>query len=454
MKYRNRIENYLGTLMPMDTDKKELALIVCPHCEQQVPKTKYCITCGGEIVSTPTNDAHQDKAKIFCNNCQKNVPTLPFCINCGQELNETLDVEKKPCPLCRQEIPVSDHAFCHLCGAQLKVPTHVRTETIICSHCWKPNPPNTGNCIHCAKPLSRKPRRTVLLEEPFDGYQLELSQLLKPTTVPLSIIKQKASPSFPAKSIILHSPYFGVVTKSRQKLNFLDKNFGGFNRQNIMNYFGSFLIVLTIYFLWYDGFYKGLNLVSDEVDPIMDGIFTFIAGIILISLLMMPIWLATFFVYRKNGYHINYRLDTSRVLVTMIFNYIWILFFGGGPIILRVGDIKNTEERAVRNSSFIKGITWGSIITISFSLFLTLVTVLTIGLLGSFSGLVFHDHILKIHIIVTFFGGTWISIMLILPLGDFYDRVMKQYNMVLYFVLKHKSIFNRCGHWFFYKESF
>ncbi|MHA1237484.1 MAG: hypothetical protein ACTSQ9_07495, partial [Candidatus Hodarchaeales archaeon] len=237
--------------------------------------------------------------------------------------------------------------------------------------------------------------------------------------------------------------YFGVVIKSRQKLSFLDKNFGGFNRQNIMNYAGSFFIVLTIYFLWYDRFYKGLGLVSGETDPILDVCLAFIAGIILFSLLMMPVWLATFFVYRKNGYHINYRLNTSRVLITMIFNYIWIflfvgggpLFFVGGPIILRLGDIKNTEERAVRNSSFVKGITWGSIITISFSLFLTLVTVLTVGVLGPFSGFLFREHILKVHIIVTFFGGTWISIMLILPLGDFYDRVMKQYNMVLYFVM-------------------
>jgi hypothetical protein len=311
----------------------------------------------------------------------------------------------------------------------------ISPETVICSHCWKPNPPNTGNCIHCAKILGRKPRTTVLLEKPFDGFQLELSQLLKPTTVPLSIIKQRASMNFPAKSSILHSPYFGVVIKSRQKLSFLDKNFGGFNRQNIMNYAGSFFIVLAIYFLWYDGFYKGLGLVSGETDPILDFSLAFIAGIILISLLMMPLWLATFFVYRKNGYHINYRLDTSRVLITMIFNYIWILFFGGGPIILRIGDIKNTEERAVRNSSFVKGITWGSIITISFSLFLTFVTVLTLGLLGTFSGFLFQDHILKLHVIVTFFGGTWISIMLILPLGDIYDRVMKQYNMVLYFVM-------------------
>jgi len=80
--------------MPMDTDKKKLALIVCPHCEQEVPKTKYCVTCGGEIVSTPDDDTHQDTAKILCKNCQKTVPTLPFCINCGQALNEIVEIEK------------------------------------------------------------------------------------------------------------------------------------------------------------------------------------------------------------------------------------------------------------------------------------------------------------------------------------------------------------------------
>lgn len=419
--------------MPMDSDKKELTLIVCPHCEQKVPKTKYCVTCGGEIVSTPTHDTHQETTKINCPNCQKTVPTLPFCIHCGQALRKTAEPEKKLCPLCRQEIPASDHAFCHLCGAQVKTPMHISPETVICSHCWKPNPPNTGNCIHCAKILGRKPRKTVLLEEHFNGFQLELSQLLKPTTVPLSIIKQKASTSFPAKSTILHSPYFGVVIKSRQTLSFLDKNFGGFNRENIMNYIGSFVIVMLIYFFWYDRSYKQIP-ISGEVDPIINAVFVFIAGIILMALLMMPVWLATFFVYRKNGYHLNYRLDTSRILITMIFNFLWVLF-GGGPIILRIGDIKKTEDRAVRNSSFIKGITWGSIFTITFTLFLTLVTILTYGLPGTFTGLVFHDHVLKQHVAATFFGGTWISIMLILPLGDFYDRVMKQYNLVLYFVM-------------------
>jgi len=149
---------------------------------------------------------------------------------------------------------------------------------------------------------------------------------------------------------------------------------------------------------------------------------------------MMPIWLATFFVYRKNGYNINYRLDTSRVLITMIFNLLWGLF-GGGPIILRIGDIRKTEERAVRNSSFIKGITWGSIITIISAMFFTLLTILTFGMFGTFAGFLFRGHVLKAHVVTTFIGGTWISLMLILPLGDFYDRVVKQYNMVLYFIM-------------------
>ncbi len=420
----------------MDSDKKEIAITICPHCKQKVPKTKYCITCGGEIGSTDIKEKSQEIAKVDCPNCQKHVPTLPFCIYCGHALSKTNSVEpeKHLCPLCRKEIPSSDHTFCHLCGAQLKTTIATsESQTVICNHCWKPNPPNTGNCIHCAKSMARKPRKTVLLEEPFDGYQLELSQLLKPTIVPLSIIKQKASPSFPVKSTILHSPYFGVVIKSRQRLSFLDKNFGGFNRENIMNYLGSFMIVIIIYFFWYSGSYQPI-LATGEVDPTIDGIYIFLAGIILFSLLMMPIWLATFFVYRKNGYHINYRLDTSRVLITMIFNFLWV-YFGGGPIILRIGDIKKTEEQAIRNSSFIKGITWGSIITISGTLFLTVVTVLTFGLLGMFTGIIFQEHVLKAHVVATFFGGTWISLMLILPLGDFYDRVMKQYNLVLYFVM-------------------
>ena len=418
----------------MDSDKKELVLTVCPHCLQKVPKTRYCVTCGGEIESTGSNEKGQETIKINCLNCKKNVPDLPFCTNCGHAMSKKTELETTLCPLCRKEIPSSDHTFCHLCGAQIKgsSPTSV-SETVICSHCWKPNPPNTGYCIHCTKSMTQKPRKTVLLEEPFDGYQLELSQLLKPTTVPLSMIKQKASPSLPVKSTILHSPFFGVVTKSRQRLSFLDKNFGGFNRENILNYIGSFLIVIMIYYFWYSSNYQPI-LAPSGIDSRIDGIYTLLAGFILFSLLMVPLWVATFFVYRKNGYHINYRLDTSRVLITMIFNFLWV-YFGGGPIVLRLGDIKKTEERAIRNSSFIKGITWGSIITISGTLFLTLVTVLTFGVPGMFTGVLFQNHVLKAHVVATFFGATWISLMLILPLGDFYDRVMKQYNMVLYFIM-------------------
>jgi hypothetical protein len=418
----------------MNSENKELTIVVCPHCNQKVPKTKYCVTCGGEIISTTTTEEKQPEInKTSCTNCQEIVPALPFCIHCGHALHKTTEIEQQLCPLCRQEIPVSNHAFCHLCGAQLISQSVTSPESVICSHCWKPNPPNTGNCIHCAQSLGRKLRKTVLLEKPFNGFQLELSQLLKPTTVPLSIIKQKASTNFPAKSTILHSPYFGVVLKNRQTLSYLDKNFGGFNRENIMNYVGSFVIVVMLYYFWYSN-YKLTDPLTAGTDPVIETIFIAIAGIVLISLLMMPIWLATFFVYRKNGYHINYRLDTSRVLITMIFNVLW-LSFGGGPIILRIGDIKKTEERAVRNTSFIKGITWGSIITIISTLFLTLVTILTFGYFGIFSGILFQDHILRFHVVTAFFGGTWISLMLILPLGDFYDRVMKQYNLVLYFVM-------------------
>jgi len=421
----------------MDSDKKEIAITVCPHCEQKVPKTKYCITCGGEIGSTDTDKKSLDTAEVNCANCEKSVPALTFCIHCGQALTKIQNVklERRVCPLCREEIPLSDHAFCHLCGAQLKtsIPTSV-SQAVICNHCWKPNPPNTGNCIHCAKSLTRKPRKTVLLEEPFDGYQLELSQLLKPTTVPLSIIKQKVSPTFPVKSTILHSPFFGVAIKSRHRLSFLDKNFGGFNRENILNYLGSFIMVIMLYSFWNSASYQPI-LTPGEVDPTINGIYIVVGGIILFSLLMMPIWLATFFVYRKNGYHINYRIDTSRVLITMIFNFLWGSFGGGGPIILRLGDIRKTEERAIKNSSFIKGISWGSMITIGGTLLLTVVTVLTFGIPGIFSGIIFKGHVLKAHVVATFIGGTWVSLMLILPLGDFYDRVIKQYNMVLYFVM-------------------
>ncbi|MCK5346060.1 MAG: zinc ribbon domain-containing protein, partial [Candidatus Heimdallarchaeota archaeon] len=359
-----------------------------------------------------------------------------FCIKCGKSLDTESPVidENQNCPLCRQEIPTG-HSFCHLCGARLQSSVQKGSQAVICNHCWKPNPPNTGYCVHCGSTdFGRKTKRSLILEKPFEGFQVELSQLLIPASIPLTIIRQGTSRSFPIKSTISHSSSFGVVHRNHQTLSSLNKNFGGFNRQNLLNYIGSFILVTMIYFYWYFRYSTSDFFLNIETDPILDGLFGIMSGFLLTSLLMMPIWLATFFVYRKTGYQVNYRLDTSRVLITAVFNFLWI-YFGGGPIILRLGDIKTTEERGIRNQSFVKGISWGSIYTVCITFLLAILSIGVVGLVGEFSGFLFQDFSLKTHSIAVFFGATWISLILILPLGDFYDRVLKQWNIVVYFIM-------------------
>ena len=417
----------------MNSNDKTLHLVECPHCKKKVPQTDFCTTCGKKIGGSPKLNQEQSLESTTCPHCNQNVPQTPFCIHCGQLISKepVPPEELLPCPLCREDIP-QGHPFCHFCGAKLQTRVEAGLQTVICNNCWKSNPPNTGYCVHCGTTnLGKKFKQSLLLDQPFEGFQVDLPQLLKPTSVPLKIISQNSRKSFPVKSTILHSRYFGVRLRNQQALSFLNKNFGGYNRENITNYLGSFVIVLMIYFFWYSNPY---SVILEEVDPLIDGSFVFFSGLLLTLLLLMPLLLATFLVHRKSGYHINYRLDTSRVLITIIFNFLWAIF-GGGPIILRLGDIKNTEDRAIKNYSFMKGIGWGSLFTVISTVLIALLTMSVIGLPGTFAGFLFQDQLVKGHVLTLFFGATWISLILILPLGDFYDRVLKEWNLVAYFLM-------------------
>ncbi|MHA1994353.1 MAG: zinc ribbon domain-containing protein [Candidatus Hodarchaeales archaeon] len=422
----------------MNSDNTDTTLVTCPHCNNKVPKTDFCITCGQKMTLILEPSKQHPFGEIKCPHCEEVVPKTVFCIKCGKSLDsESEEIDKNQlCPLCRQEIP-SGHSFCHLCGARLQSSVREGSQSVICNHCWKPNPPNTGYCVHCgATDLGRKAKRSLLLEEPFEGYQVELSQLLKPASIPLAIIRQGASKSFPIKSTISHSRSFAVVQTNRSTLSILNKNLGGFSRQNLLNYAGSFLLVTMIYFYWFNVYSSSISFTTqnDELPIILDVVLGIFSGFVLTSLLMMPIWLATFLVYRKTGYQVRYQLDSSRVLITVIFNLIWI-YFGGGPIILRLGDIKTTEERGLRNRFFVKGIAWGSIFTVLVTFLLAIVSIGVVGLVGEFAGFLFQDSSLMIHSITLFFGAIWISLILILPLGDFYDRVLKEWNIVVYFIM-------------------
>lgn len=418
----------------MNFEDKSQEMIKCPHCKKIIPKTEFCIACGAKISIEEKKITPEFKKSRICSNCKKEIPDTTFCIHCGKKQEESaIPVSNtQQCPLCRQNIPV-DHPFCHKCGARLKKSVPNESQTVICNQCWKPNPPNTGYCIHCGTTsLGKKSRQIYLLEQPFQGFQIDLPQLLKHKTIPLSLIKQSSSRNFPVKSTILHSRFFGVVQKSHPSLSFLNKNFGVFNMENLINYLGSFVIVLAIYFLWFSGSFSSLLFDSNLIT---DGIFVIISSLILTSLLMMPIWFASFLVYRKSGHRINYRLDTSRVMITAVFNFFWILLGGGGPIILRLGDIKYTEERAVRNHSFIRGIAFGSIYTVTITVLLAFLSMVILGDFDFFPDFLVQDQAVSVHIIEVFFGATWITLILVLPLGDFYDRVLKQWNIVGYLIM-------------------
>jgi hypothetical protein len=131
----------------------------------------------------------------------------------------------------------------------------------------------------------------------------------------------------------------------------------------------------------------------------------------------------------------NYRLDSSRVFITIIFNLLWILLPFFGPIILQLGDFKDPQERVIVHKSFIRGIVWGSVITISGTLILALLNLLTLGIPGMFAGMVFQNHPIKSHLLTSYFGATWISLILLLPFGDYFDKVIKRWNQLGYLIL-------------------
>ncbi|MFX0050656.1 MAG: zinc ribbon domain-containing protein [Candidatus Hermodarchaeota archaeon] len=428
----------------MEDPKKAIKTTKCLKCGKEVPQTSFCINCGNKLDIVIPKESEKHFSKIICPSCKQSVPITDYCILCGKKiksspLSETTHTDESEissnlltCPLCRENVPF-DHNFCHLCGGRIKKEETDQIQSLICNRCWKPNPPNTEYCIHCGTvSLGRHTFKAKLLEKPFEGFQLDHDQFFQPSTVPLSALRQRTSKNFPIRSTIMHSAYFGVkIQKSKQ--NIISRNFGAFNRENLLNYTGTFFLLLIIYIYWYFSRYIEL---TDEMNLITEGISMFSAIILLTFLIMVPIWLSTFFVYRNTGYRLHYKLDLTRVFFTIIFNGLWILLPQGfGPILLRMGEFKDLDQRAISQKSFIKGIVWGSIITVFLSVILGLLTVTIVGVPGMFAGFLFKDHPLKGHILATYIGATWISIILLLPLGEYFDRVIKQWNLVGYILL-------------------
>ncbi len=390
---------------------------------------------------------------IICPNCKENVPDTLYCIHCGKKFStqriytELEDEKISSCPLCRKNVP-SSHNYCHYCGGRIKKgEIKSESENIICNRCWKPNPPNIDYCIHCGYQTSVKTSKSQLLEQPFEGYQVDVTRFFKPTTFSIAAVKQgiiSSSRNFPYKSTIQHSSYFGII-KSRKAIGKLQRNFGGFGISNLGNFLISSIIIMLIYYTWYTSYLSRFPAYfGPEPDFITNILYSIILGAIFLPILSLgPIILSSFLVYRNTGYRLEYRLDPSRVFITVFFNFIWMTigFMGFGPILLRMGDFKVPFERVIVQRSFKKGIALGIIFSVICTIILAGITVTVIGILGVFAGEFLHDSFLKAHIFTSFFGTIWISLMFLMPLGDYFDKILKQWNQIGYLILLVISLF-------------
>ena len=386
-------------------------------------------------------DAEEEPRTILCPNCGKEVPNTTFCISCGVKFDKNMlkittkgesTQGTKLCPLCRKEIPDS-HNFCHYCGGKIKkeVENH-QFQSTICSRCWKSNPPNIDYCIHCG--IRQQQKRIKLLETPFEGFQLDISQFFEQKPVSASDLRQGfiSSKNFPVKSVIMHSSYFGVTRQKAGKLNVFTRNLGGFNFPNLINYFGVIVLVSLFYIFWYSNRYFRL---VDNVEIYTDIILIIGACILLTGLMLLPTWLATFFTYRNTGYRLDFRLESSRVFVAVIFNIIWMYLGFFGPIFLRMGEFKQINDRLISQKGFSRGLIIGVVFSIIITGLIALLSLFTLGLPGEFVGFLFQNHPLKSHIITSYIGATWISLLLLMPFGDYYDKVIKNWNQIIYFIL-------------------
>lgn len=399
----------------MKREDNEYERIICPYCGKLIPNTSYCILCGKLVqkqqAPKETNEAYSISSEI--------------------RIEENL--EKSVCPLCRNEIP-PDHNFCHLCGAKRKkIIKDDQPQRVICNRCRKPNPPNIDYCIHCG--LKRQIKKSKLLEKPFKGYQMDLSEVFRSQTFPTTMLKHDlmiSSLIFPSKTTVIHSNYFGVSKTQPKAVNSILRNLGGFDTRNLSNYMMVFILMISIYAFWYFGRYESFSVTEDNVTNIF---FVLVfGGLIMNTLLMLPVWLATFFVYRNTGQRLNFRIESSRVFTTVVFNILWMLF-GFGPIFLRLGEFKDFNERIIFNRSFMKGIALGSAIVVLCALIFGVLCTAVIGIPGEFVGTLFNDSPVRSHIIASYFGSVWIALIMLLPLGDYYDKVIKQWNQLGYIVL-------------------
>ncbi|MFW9855203.1 MAG: zinc ribbon domain-containing protein [Candidatus Thorarchaeota archaeon] len=435
----------------MAKEKARLKITKCSACGKEVPEAKFCMNCGKDLTQSISQVPTEKNLIIPCPFCNRNVPHTAFCIACGNPLQK--DIEHDPvkkdsypteedqelvvCPLCREKIP-TDHKYCHLCGATIKKDDSgfvlEEPNRLVCPQCLKPNSPTSGHCIYCGSRLSLQKEKTTNITKPFNGFQYDVPYFFEPASLPLSSLRQASMRSiFPIKSTIVHSTYFGVKSKAR-RINFFARNFGGYDISNLTNYLGAFLLVAAVYVYWHSFRYSIIG--TNTADLPTEILYTLLMVMLLTALVMLPTWLSTYLVYRSSGYRLKFRLDSSRILMTIIFNIIWLFIIRGfGPIILRMGDFQNPASRIVLNRQFKRGIVMGVIISTGITILIAGITILVMGIPGSFAGLFLQGDPLKNHVLILFFGATWILLVLLLPIGDYFDKILKEWNIVGYFIL-------------------
>ncbi|MFW9778895.1 MAG: zinc ribbon domain-containing protein [Candidatus Heimdallarchaeota archaeon] len=435
----------------MAKENARLKVTKCSACGKEVPEAKFCMNCGSNLAQSISKEPDEKNPMIPCPFCNRNVPHTAFCIACGNPLQRDAegslakrehypkeeDLEFVVCPLCREEVP-ANHKYCHFCGATIKKSgsglVSEDTNRLLCPHCLKPNVPASGHCIYCGGSLSPEKEKATKITKPFNGFQYDVPYFFEPASLPLSSLRQASSRSiFPIKSTIVHSTYFGVKSKAK-RVNFFARNFGGYDVSNLTNYLGTFLLVAGVYVYWHSFRYSIIGTGTANLPTEL--LYTVFMGMLLTALVMLPTWLSTFLVYRSSGYRLKFRLDSSRILMTIVFNIIWLFIIRGfGPIILRMGDFQDPSNRIVLNRQFKRGIVMGVIISTGITIIIAGITILVMGIPGSFAGLFLQGDPLKNHVLILFFGATWILLVLLLPIGDYFDKIMKEWNIVGYFIL-------------------
>lgn len=379
-----------------------------------------------------------DPKVIQCPKCNNNVPPMKFCIKCGHHLpTQIKDAniitkemgEDVQCPLCRKKVP-SKHNFCHVCGGKLKKET-AKIDNLICPKCWKTNPSMIKFCIHCGSSLSKWQSR--FLREDFQGFSLDINEILKPQTLPMGSLRFgfSLSKDFPAQSEIIYSNQFSarnIDKNSPSKVRLFLSSF--FVASNIGTYLLTFLSIWFLFSLW---LYQNTSEFSESA---LVNILTFsLPGTIFLSLILqLPIIFPISYLYTSKRVKLSYQINYNRLMILLMINATWMFFGFSVPLFLfKVGELK-IDQKKFERKEFIRSVSWGMTSSFVLTLILAFSCIPLLGIPGFLGGILF-DNTIKIPLIVTYISSIWICLLTLLPLfKDYQDKIYMEWNRILYFV--------------------